>query len=270
MKQPVVLVPGIQGRWEWMTPAVRALGRTHDVRTFSLNEARGTRGPDRRLHAFFDQWHDRIDHLTADAPNGCPLVGISFGGVVALTYAAAYPRRVSHLILVSTPPPGFRLDPRQSAYIRHPALSLPVFAARAAGRLAPEIIAGLPTWPRRCRFAASYAVRTLISPASPRLMAAWAREWMARDLTASCRSIVAPTLIVTGERHLDRVVPVARSLEYLNLIPGARHDTLPSTGHIGLLLKPDVFADVVSAFLETPHPDAPTINNEHEATQRTH
>ena len=33
---PVVMVPGIQGRWEWMKPAVDALAERCRVVTFSL------------------------------------------------------------------------------------------------------------------------------------------------------------------------------------------------------------------------------------------
>ena len=33
---PVVLIPGIQGRWEWMRPAVDALSKQCRVITFSL------------------------------------------------------------------------------------------------------------------------------------------------------------------------------------------------------------------------------------------
>ncbi len=35
---PLVLIPGIQGRWEWMRPAVAALARHFQVITFSLVE----------------------------------------------------------------------------------------------------------------------------------------------------------------------------------------------------------------------------------------
>jgi 3-oxoadipate enol-lactonase len=84
-------------------------------------------------------------------------------------------------------------------------------------------------------------------------MAAWAREWQGLDLAAECRSITAPTLVITGEPALDRVVPVASSLDYLDLIPGARHEMLAGTGHIGLLLRPDAFAAIVSDFLTAPH-----------------
>ena len=46
------------------------------------------------------------------------------------------------------------------------------------------------------------------------------------DIAADCRSVVAPTLIVTGEPALDWVVPVNNTTEYLQLIRGARHVVL--------------------------------------------
>ena len=33
---PIVIVPGLQGRWEWMRPSVEALARRHRVIAFSL------------------------------------------------------------------------------------------------------------------------------------------------------------------------------------------------------------------------------------------
>src|SRR5688572_22619172 len=113
-KPPLVLVPGIQGRWEWMAPAIEALSRSFDVRTFSLGAIGGRDALAAKRPGLFDQWHDTIDELTrgTDAPG--ILVGVSFGGVIAATYAAARPGRLSRLVLVSAPSPRFRLDPRQT------------------------------------------------------------------------------------------------------------------------------------------------------------
>ena len=245
---PIVLVPGIQGRWEWMAPAIHALERRHRLLTFSLTEASG--------RGFFDQWHQRIDAaMEAACIQRAALVGVSFGGVIAAAYAARYPDRVTHLVLVSTPSPRYRLDRRTSWYVRWPLLALPLFAIRASHRLLPEICAALPHWGPRARFALVHSLRTLRSPVSPRLMAAWAREWQTRSPgTAELRSVTAPTLVITGEPGLDRVVPVESSLDYLELISGARHVTLTCTGHIGLLLRPDAFAAIVSDFLQEPRP----------------
>ena len=51
----LVLIPGIQGRWEWMAPAIRSLARHFTVATFSLGDVSGP--------GLFDRWTDRIDEL---------------------------------------------------------------------------------------------------------------------------------------------------------------------------------------------------------------
>ena len=232
---PLILLPGIQGRWEWMEPAIRALSRHYRVLTFSLNDV----GPGQ----FFDGWMAHIDRLVDEA-GGAPaaLVGVSFGGVIAVRYAATRPERLGRLVLVSSPGPSWRLDAQTAAHVRRPLLRFPLFAARAVGRLAPETTAALPAWTNRGAFALQHSLRTLRSPARPTLMAAWVREWQATDIVADARRVVAPTLVITGEPELDRVVPVASSLEYLQFIAGARHQVLERTGHLGLLLRPDEFA----------------------------
>src|SRR3989304_3958005 len=131
----IVLIPGIQGRWEWMRPAVDALGADHQVLTFSLTDARS----DARC---FEEWERRIDRLLDEAGvASATLVGISFGGVVALDYAARRPDRVRGLVLVSSPPPRWRLDGRRAAYVRDPLVLSPLFAMRGIAHLVPEIIA---------------------------------------------------------------------------------------------------------------------------------
>ena len=54
-----------------------------------------------------------------------------------------------------------------------------------------------------------------------RQMAARARELLdSHDIVADCRRVTAPTLVVTGEAGLDRVVPVESTATYLELIRG--------------------------------------------------
>ena len=70
-------------------------------------------------------------------------------------------------------------------------------------------------------------------------------------LRDDCARVTAPTLIVTGERHLDRVVSVDVTRDYVHLIAGARHTTLDRTGHLGSITRPDAFAALVREFVET-------------------
>jgi len=244
---PIVLVPGIQGRCEWMAPTIRALGARHRVLSFSLDEAAA---PGTATETF-DRWVDEIDELLdrAREPRAA-VVGVSFGGLVAARYAAERPARTPALVMASSPSPRARLDRQSVAYLRHPRLALPLFAARACARLLPETLAARVTWTSRARFLAGHLGRVLHAPIHPRLMASWVRAWMAVDLEADCRRIAAPTLVITGEPDLDRVVPVAQSLEACECIAGATHVVLRQTGHIGSVSRPVEFAELVSRFVD--------------------
>jgi 3-oxoadipate enol-lactonase len=239
----ILMIPGIQGRWEWMRPAVDALRVNHQVLTFSLNQST-------RDDECFDDWERHIDRLMDEAGvASAVLVGVSFGGIVALRYAAHRPERVQRLVLVSTPPPQWRLDARRAAYLRHPVLLAPLFALRGIAHLLPEIIGAELAWGARWKVLALHLTRVLRYPAAPVRMAAWTRAWQTLPQPIDCRRVTMPTLVVTGEPHLDRVVPTASSLEYLRLLPRVRHETLPGTGHIGIVTRPQAFATLVGEFI---------------------
>jgi pimeloyl-ACP methyl ester carboxylesterase len=249
---PIVIVPGIQGHWEWMRPALSALraelgdsGPTGDrhVLTFSLNEEDGARDP-------FEQWLAAITRLiAASGSDRVVLIGVSFGGLVAARYAACHPERVAALLLVSTPSPRMRLGRRERLLVRWPRATLPLFAVRGFFRLLPEVIAARPTWRSRLGFAASYARQIMAKPVAPRRMARWAATWQTTDLVSDCTKITAPTHVITGDPHLDRVVPVTSSLDFVSLIPGTTAARLRHTGHVGLVSRPRDFARLVGAFL---------------------
>lgn len=237
----LVLLPGLPGRCEWFEPAIAALARRFRVLSLSFTAVPTDR--------FFDRVVDRIDGLiTAAGVNRALVAGVSFGGLVAAVYGGRRPDRVSHLALASAPSPRYQLDRRSAGYLERPTLSLPLFALQGAVHIGPELAAALPSWRDRATFAAWYGFIALRYPGSPRRMAAWVSEWTSSDLTADVRRIIAPTVVVTGDATLDRVVPVSSSLDYLTLVPGARHVVMPHTGHLGSIMHPDAFADVVAAF----------------------
>ena len=74
---------------------------------------------------------------------------------------------------------------------------------------------------------------------------------MRADIAGECGRVTTPTLLVTGEPRLDRVVPVDSTLEYQTLLPDTRHQILPDTGHIGWVSKPDELSALVDQFLES-------------------
>jgi 3-oxoadipate enol-lactonase len=70
------------------------------------------------------------------------------------------------------------------------------------------------------------------------------------DFRSSAEPIAAPSLILTGESGLDRTVPPELSLRYLHLLRGAESRTLPRTGHLGCITRPEAFASLIGEFVE--------------------
>jgi pimeloyl-ACP methyl ester carboxylesterase len=245
---PLVLIPGLQGRWEYIRPAVDALSSAFRVITFPLcdepssdlefDEGRG-------LGCYVEQVRAALDHCRIDRAIVC---GISFGGLIALGFAAAHADRTTALVLASTPGPGWHLRRRHEIYARMPLLFGPLFLAETPWRLRRELVTALPQRSTRWRFA-GLQLRTLAgAPLSLARMAGRARMITTFDAAAACARISAPTLIVTGEPALDHVVSVDDSVGYVSLIHGARGVVLERTGHLGSITRPGNFAAIVHDF----------------------
>jgi pimeloyl-ACP methyl ester carboxylesterase len=247
---PLVIVPGIQGRWEWMKPAVGALARRCRVITFSLADEpscdaafdAGT-----GFSCYVDQIAEAMDSAGVHRAAIC---GVSYGGLIAAAFAARHPERTSALLLVSALPPGWAPDERVNFYLRAPRLLTPLFMIGAL-RMYREIAAATPGVLNGLAAARRHGWNVLTHMFSPARMAR--RVTLLRGLTLQDElSLVhVPTLVMTGEPSLDRVVPVSRTMEYLRLWPHAQHIALPRTGHLGLITRSDEFAKFVTTFLDT-------------------
>jgi pimeloyl-ACP methyl ester carboxylesterase len=240
----LVLVPGIPGPWQYVGPAVDALAARFHVVTFSL----GADMTDAR--SLVEHEVERVKGiLDARRLERAIVCGISYGGVVATSFAARYPSRTSALVIASAPGAGWHLRPRHEIYARWPLIFGPLFLAESPFRLRAELAAALPALSDRWRFA-RWQLGTFVGrPFSLSQMAARARALASHDIVADCQRVAAPTLVVTGERDLDRVVPVDSTATYSQLIPGARSAVLERTGHLGTITRPEMFADMVHVFV---------------------
>jgi 3-oxoadipate enol-lactonase len=245
---PLIVVPGIQGRWEWLRPALDALQRNCRTVSYSLC---GDFGAGWRVDPAlgFENYLRQLDHVFDRAKvERATVCGISYGGFIALRYAATRPHRVSRLILASSPSPGWEPNPRQRGYIARPWISTPAFLATAPGRLWPEIHAAFDNVPERLAFCATHMARVAMAPAIPSLMAARIVEQQSMDFAEDCAAVRCPTLVTSGEPHLDAVVPVEATQRYLSLIAGAKYAMIERTGHLGLLTRAETFASIVAEF----------------------
>lgn len=102
--EPVVLVPGLDGTGLLFYRQVPGLARRHCVITYRLREDA----------ASMDQLVADLLAVQQEAAGGAPitLIGESFGGVLSLAFALAYPTLVRELVIVNSFPrftPQFRL-----------------------------------------------------------------------------------------------------------------------------------------------------------------
>jgi 3-oxoadipate enol-lactonase len=245
----LIVIPGIQGRWEWMKPALNELRKRCRTVSYTLC---GDAGSGMRFDSArgFENYLLQLDEVfRRTGIEKAALCGVSYGGFIALRYAARRPERVTALILASSPSPGWVPTERQQRYVSHPWRSAPSFVVNAPLRLWPEIRAAYDTPGERLMFTARHAARVVAAPLMPPVMAARVTLQQEMDFAPDCAAVKAPTLLLTGEDHLDKIVPPAITRRYQELIPGAQCVRMPRSGHIGLLTQPARFSDIVIGFM---------------------
>jgi len=230
-----------------MGPAVDALATHGRVVTFSLCDEPSSGfscTPARGFENYLEQLRIALDRAGVAR---ALLVGISYGGLIAAEFAARHPERVRGLVLASALPADWQPDRRVRFYLRAPRLLSPLFCLGAPLRLYPELAAAFPRMGPRVRFSLVHGRSVLKAFLSPTRMARRV-QWATQFRFAHDARIMAPTLIVTGEEKLDRVVPLAVTARCAARLDDVRYATLPRTGHIGAVTRPHDFASLVASF----------------------
>jgi pimeloyl-ACP methyl ester carboxylesterase len=244
---PVVLVPGIQGRWEWMQPAVDALARRCRVITFSLCDeptSGGSFDESSGFTCYVCQIEEALDALGIASAIVC---GISYGGLIAAAFAARHPDRTRAVVVASAIPPSWTPDERVRFLMRAPRLLTPIFCINSL-RLFREMVPARGGIVPALVFAFGHAGTVLRNVFSPPLMARRVRLLASNHLEPEVARVRVPALIITGQAELDRVVPVSLTRDYVRLWPHARTAIIAKSGHLGAITKPDAFADLILQF----------------------
>ena len=244
----LLMIPGVQGRWEWTAPTVQALSRRLCVVSYSLCGERNA-VPPLVPRSFDDLVRQALNALNRATAGPAVVCGVSYGGLIALRLAARHPDRIRGVVLASPLNADFTPDARIRRWVAHPRLMAPAFLAGSPGRIVPELRAahGASWLPK----AMGLLGRVARAPHSPDRMASRIRLIECEDLVADCRAVRQPTLLITGEASLERIVPAEASCRMLSWLPDARHVTLDRTGHWGLVTRREAFAQEVTHFVET-------------------
>lgn len=258
---PLVCQPGGPGR---AATYLGDLGGLGDTRTLVLLDARGTGASDLPEHP------ERLafPHLVPDLEalrnhlglGTMDLLAHSAGTVVAQAYAAAHPRRLNSLVLVT---PTGRLQGRAGEDVAEI-----VRSRRGEPHLAEAFAAydAYDTAPPQERRRLDIAMRPLLYGVWNDVTAAHAAaasSEMSRvaeahfrtppgsvdeaAILAGLRDVTAPVLVVAGS--LDGSTGVKAAYAVAESFPDARVEVLAGVGHFPWVERPAAFTPVVSAFL---------------------
>jgi pimeloyl-ACP methyl ester carboxylesterase len=239
---PVVLIPGLAGGFELVGPLAQPLARQHRVFSYQLrgeNDCFVLRHPF-DLDDLVEDLAELLDKLNLERP---VVMGVSFGGIIALKYAIRYPNRLDRLIVQGV---GARYEGGLLQQIA--ATVLARFPLPADSPFVNQFF-NLLFGGKQKRDSLFEFVTQQIWQTDQSMMAHRFRLVEELDLANQLHHIKAPTLVLTGERD---VLVSPRSLQTLSdMIPNVRSVRLPGCGHLAFVTKPDLIAAKVAEFLNS-------------------
>lgn len=239
---PVVLLPGLGGGFGLLGPLARSLANHHHVFAYQLrgeNDCFVLRHPF-DLDDLVDDLAELIDTLKLENPT---IMGLSFGGIIALKYAIRFPYRLDRLIVQGV---GARYERGLIQQIASTVLSR--FPLPEDSPFVNQFF-NLLFGGRQKRDSLFEFVTQQIWQTDQSVMAHRFRLVEDLDIEADLHRIKAPTLVLAAERD---VLVSPRSLASLcDAIPNATLARLPSCGHLAFVTRPELIVSQVERFLES-------------------
>jgi 3-oxoadipate enol-lactonase len=236
---PLVLVPGLAGGFDLLGPLARELARHYHVISYQLRGEDDCFALRRRfgLRDLVDDLREFITWFGLERPVVC---GVSFGGVLALEYAARYPH---HVEAVGVQGVGVRYE------------------RGLVQRIASLVLSGYPL-PTNSPFVNQF-FNLLFGGRQPRPVfefvtrQCWQTDQsvMAHrlhlvercDLGPRLARVTAPACVLAGER--DLLVSPSSLEELADGLPDGRGEILPQCGHLAFVTHPQFIAEKLHGFI---------------------
>jgi pimeloyl-ACP methyl ester carboxylesterase len=239
---PLLLVHGLgYARWGW-EPVAGPLGEDFTVLLFDnrgIGDSDAPPGP----YTAGELARDALGVLDAAGVERAHVLGTSLGGIVAQELVLAAPERVDKLVLACTTPGGPTAAPMPQRTVQ---------LLAEGQKLPPEVALRRYVENALAPGADDAIVETIMAHrlATAQPLPAWqaqAAAGMTFDAADRIGAIDAPTLVLHGTE--DFVVDPANAPLLASLIPGARLELFPGTGHLFFWEEPERFVRVVKEFL---------------------
>jgi 3-oxoadipate enol-lactonase len=243
---PVVLIhAGVADLHSYDGVAGRLPGHTvirYDLRGFGASPA-----PD----APFSHLADLVAVLDGLGVGRTALVGNSFGGYVALTFAVTHPGRVTRLALFASALDGWEWGADMESYNEAETAALDSGDLDAAVRVNEDM------WVRGPARGWNLELRALSAALRPALRVSLANQKTAGELEIDddgpsvderLGAVAAPTLAVSGGADLPAFDAIARHIAAR--VPHGRYATIPGAGHLLPLERPAEVAALIADLLK--------------------
>jgi 3-oxoadipate enol-lactonase len=237
-----VLIPGLAGGFELLGPLARSLAADHHVFSYQLrgeNDCFVLRHPF-DLDDLVEDLGELLDTLKLENPT---IMGLSFGGIIALKFAMRHPYRLDRLIVQGV---GARYERGLVQQIASTVLSR--FPLPADSPFVNQFFNLLFGGKQKQDSLFDFVTRQ-IWQTDQSVMAHRFRLAEALDIENQLRYIKAPTLVLSGDR--DVLVSPNSLTRLCNGIPNCHLARLPNCGHLVFVTKPDVIVKHVQQFLQT-------------------
>lgn len=237
---PLVLIPGLAGGFELLGPLARLLARDYRVISYQL------RGEDdcfalRQRFGLQDLVSDLAQFLDWHCLEKPAVLGVSFGGVLGLEFAARYPNRLRKLVLQGA---GARFERGLLQRVAGAVLSgYPLPADNPFVNQFFNLLFGRRQKPGPLfRFVTRQCWQT-----DQGVMAHRFQMVENFDIAERMDRIHLPTLLMVGDRDL---LVSERSLKsFCQGVPQARLVRLPGCGHLAFVTQPERVAEETKNFL---------------------
>jgi pimeloyl-ACP methyl ester carboxylesterase len=237
---PIILIPGLAGGLELLGPLARSLADTNHVFRYQLrgeNDCFVLRHPF-DLDDLVEDLAELIDTLKLEKPT---IMGLSFGGIIALKFAIRYPYRVGRLIVQGV---GARYEGGLMQQIASTVLAR--FPLPSDSPFVNQFF-NLLFGGKQKRDSLFEFVTRQIWQTDQSVMAHRFHLVEGLDLDAQLGAIKAPTLVMSGER--DVLVSPGSLATLCDGIADVRFKRLPACGHLAFVTKPELIVNQVHEFM---------------------